>query len=93
MTALLSSYAGGKAGFGELGEQADLMRRTAGVRIRSCDDLNWAVEVRRSGTRREDAFKTWREWGILASWSQEQSMFDMGGVVSGMEVLGLNHRE
>lgn len=93
MTALLSSHAGGKAGLGELGEQADLRCRTAGVQIRSYDDLNWAVEVRRYGTRREDAFRTWRGWGILASWSQQRSMFDMGGVVSGLEVLGQNHRE
>lgn len=52
-----NSNAGGKAGLGELGEQADLRGRTAGVQIRSCDDLKW--EERRSGTRREDAFKTW----------------------------------
>lgn len=32
------------------------------------------------------------EGRILASWSQEQSMFDKGGVVSGMEILGPNHR-
>lgn len=32
------------------------------------------------------------EGQILASWSQEQSMFNTGGVVSGMEILGLNHR-
>ena len=59
MAALLGSYAGGKAGLRGLGEQVGLRGRTAGVQIRSCDDLNWAAEESRSGTRREDAFKTW----------------------------------